>query len=120
MNPFYYLFYIIYKLLMLQFKEDNGTEDMPGRVMGLISMMMLFHFFIIGSNIEKIFTIDLSFIVILLLLFYLVSRYYLRLNNRYINIIVHVEKMTLFSRVISICTLVCWFIILPVVLLLFC
>ena len=42
MNPFYFLFYIIYKLLMRQFKSDDGSEDMPGRVMGLISLMMIF------------------------------------------------------------------------------
>ena len=117
MNPFYYLFYIIYKLLMRQFKSDDGSEDMPGRVVGIILLIMLFHFFIIGPKIEKIITIDLSFIILLLLAIYLIIGSYLRYNDRYINIITHVENMTLRSRIISISLLVCWFIMLPAVLL---
>ena len=102
---------------MKQFNNDDGTHDMPGRVMGIISLMMLFHFFIIGSYIEKIIAMDLSFLVLLILLFYFISGFYLRSNDRYKNIIYYVENMSLRSRVISI--LLCWFIMLPVVLLIF-
>ena len=118
-KPFYYLFYIIYKLLMLKFKEDKPEEDMPGRVLGLIMLMMLFHFFIIDPYIEKIIRKDLSFVILLLLLFYFISRYYLRVNNRYKKIISHVENMPSRARIISISILLTWFIILPTVLLIF-
>ena len=118
-NPFYYLFYIIYKLIMKQFNTDDGTQDMPGRVMGIVSLMMLFHFFIIGSYIEKITAMDLSFVILMLLLFYFVSGYYLRVNNRYKKIIYVVENMPLRSRITSISILLCWFIVLPTVMLIF-
>lgn len=104
---------------MLKFKEDKPEEDMPGRVLGLIMLMMLFHFFIIGPYIEKIIRKDLSFVILLLLLFYFISRYYLRVNNRYKKIISHVENMPSRARIISISILLTWFIILPTVLLIF-
>lgn len=113
-KPFYYLFYVIYKLLMLKFKEDKPEEDMLGRVLGFIMLMMLFPIGVATVKIKKHLMIDISLTIPFMFFLYLIGKVILK--DKYKKIITNVEEMSKKNHITSASILLSWFILIPIIL----